>query len=129
MRIGELSERIGISERALRYYEEQGLLKPERRPSGYREYSEADAQIVRRIRTLLAAGLSTSVIAEVLPCMVDDGEIVAPVCEELVPYLARERDRIDRSIDELRATRGILEAIIAATPASKPATNGRPVPS
>jgi DNA-binding transcriptional MerR regulator len=129
MRIGELSELVGISERALRYYEEQGLLKPGRRPSGYREYSEADAQTVRRIRTLLAAGLSTSFIAEVLPCMVDDGEIVAPVCEELVPYLAHERDRIDRSIDELLATRGILDAIIAARPASKQGTNGRPVPS
>src|ERR671919_1895135 len=105
MRIGELSERIGISERALRYYEDQGLLRPTRRPSGYRDYSEDDARTVRRIRTLLAAGLSTSLIAEVLPCMVDDGDIVAPGCSELIPYLARERDRIDRSIDELKTTR------------------------
>jgi DNA-binding transcriptional MerR regulator len=117
MRIGELSQRIGISERALRYYEQLGLLRPSRRPSGYREYSEDDAQTVRRIRTLLSAGLGTSFIAEVLPCMVDDGEIVAPTCPELIPYLARERDRIDRSIEELRATREILDAIIAASPA------------
>jgi hypothetical protein len=71
---------------------------------------------VRRIRTLLSAGLGTSVIAEVLPCMVDDGEIVAPSCPEPIPYLARERDRIDRSIDELHATRAILDSIIAAAP-------------
>jgi DNA-binding transcriptional MerR regulator len=116
MRIGQLSRRVGISERALRYYEEQGLLHPARRPSGYRDYSEADAQTVRRIRTLLSAGLGTSFIAEVLPCMVDDGDIVVPACPELVPYLARERDRIDRSIEELQATRDILDAIIAATP-------------
>jgi DNA-binding transcriptional MerR regulator len=147
MRIGELSERIGISERALRYYEEQGLLRPSRRPSGYREYSEADAQTVRRIRTLLAAGLGTSVIAEVLPCVVDEGEIVAPACPELVPYLVQERDRITRSIDELRTTRAILDAIITATPpqgdpalecppdggvgvgeGSNPTTNGWPQP-
>jgi hypothetical protein len=42
MRIGELRRRTGVSERLLRYYEEQGLLRPQRRPSGYREYDDSD---------------------------------------------------------------------------------------
>jgi hypothetical protein len=42
VRIGELSRRTRVSERLLRYYEEQGLLRPGRRPSGYREYGDAD---------------------------------------------------------------------------------------
>jgi DNA-binding transcriptional MerR regulator len=58
----------------LRYYEEQGLLKPLRQPSGYREYGEQDADIVRGIRIMLAAGLHTATIAELLPCMIDDGQ-------------------------------------------------------
>lgn len=114
MRIGELSRRTGTSRRALRYYEEQGLLLPARRPSGYREYGAADVPRVRRIQTLLAAGLGTAIIAEVLPCMVGDGEVLAPACPELIPELARERDRITRSIDELAAARTILDAIIGA---------------
>ncbi|MFC7104329.1 MerR family transcriptional regulator [Nonomuraea rubra] len=69
MRIGELVRRTGVSERLLRYYEEQGLLHPSRLPSGYREYTEAHVETVRRIRCLLAAGLSTSTIATVLPCL------------------------------------------------------------
>ena len=67
MRIGELATRIQVSERALRYYEEQGLLHPSRRPSGYREYQEDDVRRVRHIRTLLAAGLNTVTIAGPAP--------------------------------------------------------------
>jgi DNA-binding transcriptional MerR regulator len=113
MRIGELSQRTGISQRALRYYEEQGLLRPSRRSSGYREYAKTDVHTVRRIRTLLAAGLSTVTIAEVLPCMVDDGELLVPACPELITELSRERDRISKVIDELQAARTVLDAIIA----------------
>jgi DNA-binding transcriptional MerR regulator len=48
MRIGELSRRTGVNERLLRYYEEQGLLRPDRLPSGYRVYAESDVQTVGR---------------------------------------------------------------------------------
>ncbi|HZG02363.1 MAG TPA: MerR family transcriptional regulator [Streptomyces sp.] len=114
MRIGELSRRTGVSERALRYYEEQGLLRPKRRPSGYRVYSDADVAAVRRIRVLLAAGLSTAQIVEVLPCMVDDDGLLTPDCPELVDELVRHRDRISEAIGELEATRANLDTIIAA---------------
>nr|WP_207634475.1 MerR family transcriptional regulator [Candidatus Frankia alpina] len=69
MRIGELARRTAVSERLLRYYEEQGLLHPARLSSGYRVYAESDVDQVRRIRTLLSAGLPTALIAQVLPCV------------------------------------------------------------
>ena len=84
MGIGELSRRTGVSRRALRYYEEQRLLDPERRPSGYREYDETAVRTVAGIRTLLAAGLGTSVSAEILPCSPDSSprspSMSAPMC-------------------------------------------------
>ncbi|NEE01526.1 MerR family transcriptional regulator [Phytoactinopolyspora halotolerans] len=116
MRIGELSRRTGVSVRLLRYYEEQNLLSPHRQPSGYREYTGSDVDVVRRIRTLLAAGLTTSTIAEVLPCLDDDGTTVTPTCADTLDEFIRERNRIDECIDELQAARGMLDAIIAATP-------------
>lgn len=116
MRIGELARLTGVSERSLRYYEEQGLLRPQRRPSGYRDYAPSDVDAVRHIRTLLAAGLSTSFIAEVLPCMVDTGNGLAPGCPELVPHLQKERDRITVAIDGLATARTLLDDVIAATP-------------
>ncbi|WP_191892464.1 MerR family transcriptional regulator, partial [Streptomyces griseoaurantiacus] len=94
MRIGELSRRTGVSVRSVRYYEDQGLLSPVRRPSGYREYGEGDVTTVRAIRLMLAAGLNTATIAELLPCMVEDGELLTPACSGRLPDLHRERERL-----------------------------------
>lgn len=113
MRIGELSRKTGVSERSLRYYEEQGLLRPQRRPSGYRVYNDADVPAVRRIRILLAAGLGTTQIVQALPCMVDDDGLLMPTCPELVDELVKHRDRIGEAISELEATRANLDTIIA----------------
>lgn len=116
VRIGVLSRRTGVSQRLLRYYEEQGLLQPLRRPSGYREYDEDDVRAVQSIRTLLAAGLSTRTIAELLPCTVNDGQGPVPACAGLLPDLQRERERIDSAVADLLAARTALDAVIAATP-------------
>lgn len=116
MRIGELASRTGVSERSLRYYEEQGLLAPERTPSGYRVYAESDVDVVRHVQMLLAAGLNTAFIREVLPCMVDTGDGLAPGCPELLPHLRNERDRITIAIDGLATARTLLDEVIAATP-------------
>ncbi|MEI5100807.1 MerR family transcriptional regulator [Streptomyces sp. PmtG] len=114
MRMGEFARRTGVSQRLLRYYEEQGLLAPVRRPSGYREYTEEDVATVRGIRVLLAAGLTTTTIAELLPCMVDDGDVLAPACDGMRPDLTKERDRIDEAIAGLLTARARLQEIITA---------------
>jgi DNA-binding transcriptional MerR regulator len=116
MRIGELASRTGVSGRSLRYYEEQGLLAPARTPSGYRIYAESDVDVVRHVQMLLAAGLNTAFIREVLPCMVDTGDGLAPGCPELLPHLRNERDRITIAIDGLATARTLLDEVIAATP-------------
>jgi len=121
IRIGELSRRSGVSQRLLRYYEEQGLLQPRRRPSGYREYQASDVAVVRRIRGLLAAGLPTATIASVLPCVREDGERLVPTCPDLIGELRQERGRIDQAIKDLTTSRRILDTVIAAVPTSSSA--------
>src|ERR1700754_152808 len=113
VRIGELHRRTGISPRLLRYYEERGLIHPARRPSGYRHYSEADVATVRHIRDLLAAGLSTATIADLLPCMGTDGANLIADCPELLVDLLRERHRLTAAIDELDTARNTLDRVIA----------------
>ncbi|MFJ3713730.1 MerR family transcriptional regulator [Streptomyces sp. NPDC090053] len=112
MRIGELSRRTGVSQRSLRYYEEQGPLTPTRLPNGYRDYDEHTVTTVRRIQVLLSAGLGTSAVAEILPCAVDDSVVLSGKCPELVDGLAKERRRINVAIDNLIAARDILDSLV-----------------
>ncbi|WP_157553772.1 MerR family transcriptional regulator [Microbacterium hominis] len=73
MRIGELAARTGASVRALRYYEEQGLLTPHRTTAGQRIYSPQHEEAIRNIQDLIAAGFCSSVIATLLPVLSDPG--------------------------------------------------------
>ena len=108
MRIGELGGTAGVSVRALRYYEEQGLLKSERTPRGQRIYPPAAVERVQLIQQLYAAGLPSRTILDLLPCV--DAGVSTP---ESRARLAAERDRIDRQITGLLATRDRLDAVIA----------------
>lgn len=116
MRIGAVARATGVSQRLLRYYEEQGLLTPVRQPSGYREYGEADVAAVRNIRALLATGLPLRVIADVLPCVCEYNERIVPTCSELIVRLRSERERIDQAIDELRTSQKLLDTVLDAAP-------------
>ncbi|GAA2729096.1 MerR family transcriptional regulator [Actinocorallia aurantiaca] len=115
MRIGDLADATGVNRRLLRYYEEQGLLRPARLANGYREYSESDVAAVRHIRALLAAGLPTVVIARLLHCVHDEGERLVPsACPGMITELRRERGRVVDAITELQASRRALDTMLAS---------------
>lgn len=114
MRISEVTDRAGVPARLLRYYEEQGLLEPTRNASGYRDYSDEDVEIARRIRQLLDAGLSTATIRTVLPCLTERAGRLVPICANLINDLKREQARIESSIAALTASRDAIGAVIAA---------------
>jgi DNA-binding transcriptional MerR regulator len=113
MQIGELSARTGVPERLLRYYEERELLAPDRTPAGRRRYQESDVERVGSIRELLAAGLNTSTIAVMLPCVGNDEGRLQPQCPEMVTRLAQQRERLDESIAGLEHSRGLVDALLA----------------
>ena len=112
MRIGELSRLTGVSARSLRYYEEQGLLTSARSAAGQRHYPDTAVQRVALLRRLFDAGMSSHVIATVLPCVDVPGD--AGVAEETFTAMVRERDRIDADIAHLVETRDALDLLIAA---------------
>ncbi|MFI7211735.1 MerR family transcriptional regulator [Micromonospora maritima] len=115
MRIGDLATRTRVSVRALRYYEEQGLLASTRSESGQRLYGDAAVNRVRLIQQLYGAGLSSRTIAELLPCV--DAKVSTP---ESRARLAAERDRIDMQIAELTIARDRLDEIIDLTSRPNP---------
>jgi DNA-binding transcriptional MerR regulator len=61
LRIGQLSRRSGVSDHLLRAWESRyGLLRPVRSAGGFRLYSAADEDRVRRMRTLIDSGRSAA---------------------------------------------------------------------
>ena len=52
MTVKELEERTGMPRANIRFYEEEGLLKPKRLDNGYRDYSEEDVLTLEKIKLL-----------------------------------------------------------------------------
>jgi len=107
MRIGDVAQRSGVSTRALRYYEEQGLLASERTASDQRVYPVSAIERVQLIQQFFAAGLSSRTIVKLLPC-VDTGHATPEVFE----MMAAERNRISDTMAELAAARDALDRMI-----------------
>ncbi|MER5180155.1 MerR family transcriptional regulator [Streptomyces sp. NPDC002896] len=116
MLIGELSQQTGVATRLLRYYEEQGLLCPDRDSNGYRVYAPEAPYVVARIRGMLAAGLTTGAIREMLPCATDAGPGIDP-CPEVLRTMAANLERMDADIADLRRRRAALAEFRDATEA------------
>ena len=58
MKINEVEALVGITKKNIRFYEKEGLLSPGRNSdNGYRDYGEAEVQILRRIKLLRKLGL------------------------------------------------------------------------
>ena len=114
MRIGELSRLTGASRRLLRYYEEQLLIVPDRGANGYREYDDRYVDRVKQIRGLLAAGLPTRIIKQILPCLDKPRSIHFPdATPEMLTLLTDERDKLNARIDVLIRNRDAMSEYLA----------------
>lgn len=88
-RIGEVSERTGLTRRTLRHYDDRGLLIPSGRSSGdYRLYDEADLLRLLQIQNLKAIGLGLAEIADVL------GDPTLDATATLTSHLAHLEEQI-----------------------------------
>ncbi|WP_083396130.1 MerR family transcriptional regulator [Frigoribacterium sp. MCBA15_019] len=108
MRIGELAAKTGASVRALRYYEQQGLLAPERNAAGQRTYSPQHAGIVSTIRDFLHAGFCSSVISTILPALSDpalSSDRLAAAVDAAEARLLSEKHAIEEEMKRLAALR------------------------
>jgi MerR family transcriptional regulator, repressor of the yfmOP operon len=141
--IGAAAARAGVSQRALRYYQQLGLITPaSSTPGGMRRYSEADISRVARIRQLQTLlGLNLDEIAIVLrhedrmAAIKDayrneratdaDRRALAAEClqlqQELRATVQAKRAAIDSFLTDLDQrivrTRDFLDGVAAASPA------------
>ncbi|WP_051704526.1 MerR family transcriptional regulator [Glycomyces sp. NRRL B-16210] len=112
MRIGELAKRTGVTVRALRYYEEQGLLAPTRSASGQRHYPEDAVRRIEKLQLCYGAGMSSRTIFELMPCLDSPSPERA---QDAVRRLESEYTRILGSIKDLDIIRQRFEDVLATT--------------
>ena len=109
MRIAALARQTGLSTATLRYYEEQGLLRPAHRTeAGYRVYGDDALHRVGFIQRAKTLGLSLREIQQLTDDRPDASEGHARLRHALVHKLADT----DRRIRELVTLRGELKTIV-----------------
>ncbi len=125
MQIGKLATLTGISIRMLRYYEQLGLLQPERTPAGYRRYSVTDINTVKQIELLQQAGLTLTTISHLTHCL---GSAPEPVqlCSALTDKLHQQLVSVDAQIDLLRQSRQLLVRLTQLNRADQTAKSPEP---
>jgi DNA-binding transcriptional MerR regulator len=106
MQIGEVAERVSLSLRTIRYYEEVGLAPPSSRTSGgFRLYTESDVERLLLIKRMKPLDFSLEEMRDLLGVL--DG--IASGAEgdqrrELLDRLRAYRRSVEQRIEKLRAT-------------------------
>lgn len=104
--IGQAAQAAGLTRKALRVYEDKGLLtEAQRTTAGYRLYTDHDLELLTFIRRARTLGLRLDEIREVIA--IRDGGI--PPCETVRELLNTRIVEIDATITELRALRTTLD--------------------
>jgi peroxiredoxin/DNA-binding transcriptional MerR regulator len=96
MRIGELALRAGVSIKAVRYYEQLGLVAPARSANGYRDYNGNDLRAVQEICDLASGGIMPSKAGPFIECLNTGHEH----SDDCMSSLAAYKDGID-ALDQM----------------------------
>lgn len=109
MNIGTVSKKSGLPAKTIRYYEEIGLLRPDRRDNGYRDYSATDVHRLRFLQRSRGLGFSVEECRQLLSLYGDrtreSGDVKAIAETKLV--------QIDRKLAELQGLRDMLKSLVA----------------
>ena len=118
MLIGDLATRAGLSAKAIRFYEQAGLLpEPPRTPGGYRDYPPGAVDRLAFIRHAQAAGFTLADIRGVLTIR-DSGQ--AP-CQHVSVLIDEQLARVEGRIAELTRARDALKDLQRRAAATDPA--------
>ncbi len=96
--ISQVASRTGFPASTLRFYEQSGLVRPGRTPSGYRSYGDAHFEQLSFISRAKQLGLTLDEITELMALLLG---------EQCAPVRSRLRDLVDDKIAE--AQRKIVE--------------------
>jgi len=110
MNIGEVSARSGLPAKTIRYYEDIGLIRPDRSNNGYRAFRETDLHKLAFLGRARALGFSIE-DCRALMGLYEDADRTSAQVKEIAAEHLRE---IDDKIAQLESMRGTLSALVAA---------------
>ncbi|MGA1804075.1 Cu(I)-responsive transcriptional regulator [Rhizobium sp. HT1-10] len=110
MNIGDAAERSGLPAKTIRYYEEIGLIRPDRGDNGYRDYRAADIHKLRFLQRSRGLGFSVEECRQLLALYEDRDRASADVRQ----IASAKLTEIDRKIRELTELRRTLETLVHA---------------
>lgn len=108
MNIGAVAERSGLPAKTIRYYEEIGLLRPDRQENGYRDYTAADLHRLRFLQRSRSLGFSVEECRQLLALYGDSKRESAEVKAIAEAKLAE----VDRKLAELHTLRDLLSHLV-----------------
>jgi MerR family copper efflux transcriptional regulator len=116
MSIGQLAKRAQVGIDTMRFYEKHGLLpKPQRKASGYRQYSTDDARRLVFIRRAKELGFTLADIGELLKLRGHADKSGRSV--ERVRKVAQEKlQTVEAKLVELERMRDVLKELVIACP-------------
>lgn len=98
MRLNEVIKQVDLSKRAIKFYEEKGLLKTKRDSNGYRNYTDKDISLLKEISSYRKMGIGLSDIKEIL----NDKSVLKQI-------LIKKKKEITISQNELEALEKFIE--------------------
>lgn len=110
--IGEVAERIGLSLRTIRYYEEVGLVTPSTRSAGgFRLYSDGDIARLELIKRMKPLDFSLDEMRDLLTLLdrLEDAATPADEREHLLGRLALYKVMVEERCESLRGQLAIAE--------------------
>ena len=109
MNIGSVSQRSGLPAKTIRYYEDIGLIQPDRRDNGYRDYSTEDVHRLRFLQRSRGLGFSVEECRQLLSLYGDRHRESA----EVKAIAEAKLSEIDRKLAELTGLRDMLKHLVA----------------
>lgn len=98
MRLNEVIKQVDLSKRAIKFYEEKGLLKTKRDSNGYRNYTDKDISLLKEISSYRKMGIGLSDIKRIL----NDKSVLKQI-------LIEKKKEITISQNELEALEKFIE--------------------